>query len=227
MGRTDLIILFLLLVILVVSFTIVPLAAKIILAFLAFYLILTIGRENNNSSIFSNLLGRNSTKENDSVCIGNAKNEICGKVIDLKSIRADKVDRTMLGPEFLRHENIGAEDLLYNPRDLTPYDIENFADPLEESEQVKNIVEFENQPYEIVSQYTHAEDILGKHDTEPHDIDEQLAFKQRDRGYKNYYALNGISSAQRNAFDRYLRGELDENEARVWYSAEADASNDL
>jgi hypothetical protein len=208
MNQNSIILLFLLLVFAFIAFIAIPLLMKLAMVTLVGYLLYDAFIMNAHPYADTVVTAENNVR-------------------DLKSIRADKVDTFMLGPEFLRHEDIGADDLNFNSVDLTPFDIENFADPLEVSEQVKNIVDFEDQPYELVPQFLHSEEIFYKHDTEPHDIDEALAYKQRHRGEKNMLALNGIASAQRNVFDRYLRGELDENEARVWWAAEADASNDL
>lgn len=216
MTYNDIIILFLCLVLVFLITEVIPFLIKIFMVGLIGYLLYEAFYKKDSTFCGKDL----------------SLNSCDKKPLNIPSGDAETLDSKLLGPEFLRHEYIGQDDLNFNSVDLTPFDIENFddapsSDNLGVSEQVKKLVNFENEPYELVSQYRHAEDILGKHDTEPHDIDEQLAFKQRERGYKNFYALTGITSATRNAFDRYLRGELDENEARVWYSAEADVSNDL
>ena len=232
MGQNDIILLFLCLVFLLVVFEVIPIMVKVGLFILVSYMLYEAFFKDKSSFL---PLAFNCAKSKESSDRDSKNKE--SKPKDIMALNKDygmntTPDDKILGREFLQNEYIGQDDLNFNSVDLTPFDIENFADaPSDDnlglSEQYKKIIDFENQPYEIVSQYTHAEDILGKHDTEPHDIDEQLAFKQRDRGEKNFNALTGITSATRNAFDRYLRGELDENEARVWYSAEADVSNDL
>lgn len=59
------------------------------------------------------------------------------------------------------------------------------------------------------------------------DFDDRSTLKQKHIGNKNRDAIAGAVSATRNVFDRYIRGELDENESRVWYSSEANMSSDF
>lgn len=59
------------------------------------------------------------------------------------------------------------------------------------------------------------------------DFDDRSTLKQKHIGNKNRDAIAGATSATANVFNRYIRGELDENEARVWYSSEANMSSDF
>ena len=52
-------------------------------------------------------------------------------------------------------------------------------------------------------------------------IDELLARKQQHRGSMNQRAIDGRVRSTKNLYKRYFQNELDENEKRVWYSAEA------
>jgi hypothetical protein len=61
----------------------------------------------------------------------------------------------------------------------------------------------------------------------PQDLDTLLSNKQKQRSDLNFQAVTGAVSATRNVFDRYLRGELDENEDRIWYETQSNTSNNV
>ncbi len=53
------------------------------------------------------------------------------------------------------------------------------------------------------------------------DLDEVLSRKQQHRANMNKKAADGHVRSTKNIYNKYFRNELDENEKRVWYSAEA------
>jgi hypothetical protein len=54
------------------------------------------------------------------------------------------------------------------------------------------------------------------------DMDEILARKQQHAGDKNRKALDGKIRSTKNIYQRFFADECDQNEKRVWWSAEAD-----
>jgi hypothetical protein len=53
------------------------------------------------------------------------------------------------------------------------------------------------------------------------DLDEVLSRKQQHRANMNKKATDGHVRSTKNIYNKYFKNELDENEKRVWYSAEA------
>jgi hypothetical protein len=53
-------------------------------------------------------------------------------------------------------------------------------------------------------------------------VDEQLTRKQMHRGAMNKKAIDGKVRSTKNIYQKYFLNELDENEHKVWYSAEAE-----
>lgn len=52
-------------------------------------------------------------------------------------------------------------------------------------------------------------------------VDENLARKMQHRGAMNKKAIDGAVRATRNLYEKYFRNELDENERKEWWTAQA------